>query len=819
MKRIALLAMLLSLAACGKAPSSGPLTQWTLQREGDAHKYQVSVPSTVAGALNEAGFFGPEIRELDRYAAIDRGIFDSAWVYTTRFAGTKGNSHILRFEGLNFYADIELNGQQVASADTTCGTFSVREIDVTPLVRRNNSLKVTLRRAQSGDLNHGYADWNPRPLDESMGIIRPVSLISTPDVEVEDVFVKPVVNPDNLSEAGLLVNCLVVNRSSHAVEGTLCGMYEDGAFELPVKLEAGERRTVKVEEAVQNPRIWWTAEMGSPELYHMNVAFKKGEAVSHSKEVTFGIRDISSEVDEFGHRLFILNGRKVLVKSGGWADDILMQDTPESLRGQLELVRDMGLNCIRFENIWGKDDTVYDLCDELGILSLVGWSCQWEWEEYCGLKETRGFGCINDPRSEAFAVRYFHDQVIRLRNHPSLIGWMTGSDRIPNARLEEEYLKIYNAEDYRPYICSAKGMTSLAGPSGMKMEGPYEYVGPDYWWVDTRRGGAYGFNTETGPGLNLPQEESLRRIVGEQDLWPIGPNWNYHCTASRSHMNSTAFQEKVMKGIYGEATDLDDYVRKAHALDYDSERAMYEAFRGNLPRTTGIVQWMLNSAWPSLYWQLYDWYGIPTAGYYGAKNACKPVQLVFNYKDHCVYVVNDAVPEARVEASLKVYDVNSQLVREEKVALTSLERQPAKVFEAVEGPAFVQLELTGDAVASNFYCIPAQGNDYAWDKAEWWGIPINEYADMRFVSSLPEASVKMTVVKADDGFDVTLENSSETIAYPNILKALDEEGQLVPGSFWEDNFFTLVPGQQRSVHCATAATRIAFKGWNAKIAE
>ena len=815
------LCVALFLLSCAPLPTSGRLTSWTLRREGSSRSYKVTVPNTVAGALEEAGFFGAEeIREEDRYAKIDRGIFDSAWVYTTHFAAEKGKCHVLRFEGLNFRADIDLNGTRIASADTTYGTFSVREMDVTGLVRGRNLLKVTVRRPMGGDLNSGFADWNPRPLDESMGIIRPVTLIVTPDVEVEDVFVKPEVNPANLTKAGLLVNCCVVNRASHAVEGTLCGVYEDGAFDVPLRLEAGESRLVKVEETVDKPRIWWTAEMGTPELYHLDVAFKKGEAVSHHKEVTFGIRDITSEVDEFGHRQFILNGRKVLIKSGGWADDILMRDTPESLHAQMELVKDMGLNCIRFENIWGKDDTVYDLCDELGILSLVGWSCQWEWEEYCGLKETRGYGCINDPHSEAVAVRYFHDQVVRLRNHPSLIGWLTGSDRIPNARLEEQYLKIYNAEEYRPYICSAKGLTSLAGPSGMKMAGPYEYVGPDYWWVDTRRGGAYGFNTETGPGLNLPQVESLRRMVGEKDLWPIGPAWAYHCTASASHMNSTAFQEKVMKGIYGEASSLEDYVRKAHALDYDSVRAMFEAFRGNLPRTTGIVQWMLNSAWPSLYWQLYDWYGIPTAGYYGTKNACKPVQLVYNYADHCTWVVNDVVPEAKVEAVLKVYDENSRLVREEKTQITSLERQPAKVFEAVEGPCFVALELRGDYAATNFYCLPLKGNEYAWDKADWWGLPIEEYADLRFVTELPEASVKMTVEKAGDGYAVTLENISEVIAYQNILKALDAHGQLIPGTFWEDNFFALVPGEKRTLHCTTVpSARIALTGWNVKPVE
>lgn len=800
------------MLACSATPEQGLLTEWTLCQEGASQQYQVNVPCTVAGALNQAGVFGEDLFLEDHYKTVDKGLFDKPWVYTTRFDAEKGACTILRFNGLNYRADIDLNGTRIAAADTTCGTFVVREFDVTPLIKRSNTLQVTVYRAQPRELNHGYVDWNPRPLDESMGITGPVELIVTPDVQIRDVFVRPVVNPEDLSSAAFLVNCLVKNRSSRAVEGALCGTYEGGSFTLPVSLAAGEERTFTVEETVENPRIWWTREMGTPELYHLDVAFEKDQAVSHSKQVTFGLRDIRGTVDQDGHRQFILNGRPVLIKAAGWTDDLFMQDTPESIALQLGLVADMGLNCIRFENIWGLDDTVYNLCDEQGILSLVGFSCQWEWEDYCGLPETRGYGCINDPVSEDMAVRYFHDQVIRLRNHASLIGWLTGSDRIPNPGLEKRYLDIYNKLEYRLYICSAKGLTSLGGPSGMKMEGPYEWVGPDYWWTDTENGGAYGFNTETGPGLNIPQLENLRRTVGEKDLWPIGPNWAYHCTASSSHMNNTAFQEKVMAGVYGKATDLQDYMRKAHALDYDSERAMYEAFRGNVPRATGIVQWMLNSAWPSLYWQLYDWWGVPTAGYYGTKTACKPVQLVYNYADGCVWAVNETLPESTLTASLKVYDVNSKLIREEQKEITSRAYAPVKVFGPIAGPCFVSLELNGAHEAHNFYAVPQKNGVYG--EGDWWGSETLEYPDLRFVSALPKATVTMSTELAENGVLVKLENTSDVIANQLVLKAKDAEGQLVAGPLWSDNFFSLAPGESRTVRCAQKELTLTLEGWN-----
>ena len=119
---------------------AGPLTGWTLQRQGQKETYKAQVPCTVAGVLNEAGVFGPNVLDQERYKAIDKQIFDDPWVFTTRFDAKKGLRHVLRFEGLNYYADIELNGKLIASRDTTFGPYCVREFDITALVKSRNTL-------------------------------------------------------------------------------------------------------------------------------------------------------------------------------------------------------------------------------------------------------------------------------------------------------------------------------------------------------------------------------------------------------------------------------------------------------------------------------------------------------------------------------------------------------------------------------------------------------------------------------------------------------------------------------------------------------
>ena len=355
----------------------------------------------------------------------------------------------------------------------------------------------------------------------------------------------------------------------------------------------------------------------------------------------------------------------------------------------------------------------------------------------------------------------------------------------------------------------------------MKMAGPYEYVAPDYWYIDTKRGGAYGFNTETNPGINIPQKENVVRLLGGAPTWPLNDVWDYHCTASASHMNNMQFQVSAMNGTYGEAASFEDYVKKAHALDFDSTRSMFEAFRCNIDKqATGIVHWMLNSAWPSFYWQLYDWYNVPTAGYYGVKNACAPVQLIYNYGTREVVAVNDAAPEARYQANIYWYDNNGAPARSHSYEFLSRERKPVVLEKIPRGNGYLSLELkdaSGNIVARNFYCVPAGFGEYVWDKADWWGIPMTSWPDLSFVSALPAVELDMETEPVEGGTVVRLANNSKSISYQNILKVFGDDGNLVPGPVWEDNFISLRPGETRTVLCRVPEARIVLDGWNSTV--
>jgi len=187
----------------------------------------------------------------------------------------------------------------------------------------------------------------------------------------------------------------------------------------------------------------------------------------------------------------------------------------------------MNLNCIRLEGIWGKDHSLYDLCDRYGILMMVGWSCHWEHEQYLGKPVDERFGGITSPEDIDLMAKSWTDQVIWLRNHPSILVWAVGSDKIPHPDLERRYIDTFEKyEPTRPYLASTGGVGSeqaiigsevivsdVSGQTGVKMLGPYAYTPPVYWYEDKKRGGAYGFNTETGPGVQVPVLQSLKKMI------------------------------------------------------------------------------------------------------------------------------------------------------------------------------------------------------------------------------------------------------------------------------------------------------------------
>lgn len=791
--------------------------------------YNATVPSTVMGVLTENGLY-KDLLVGTNYKVGDKGVFDSSWWYRTTFKLSKEDRSkriSLDFDGITYRANIWLNGKLIAPKEEVYGPFCRFSFDVTNIVEEYNVLAVEVFRAQWAEPNIGFVDWNPRPLDESMGIFREVRLNITNDIKIENTYVQSLVNTESLQEAWLTISTDLSNLSDEKIEGKLVGEINDIKFSIPIILNAKEKKVVKLDSEdigelhLLNPRLWWSADLGNPDLYNLNLKFViKGE-VSSQENVTFGIRQIDTYFTEAGHRGFILNGKKVLIKGAGWTDDIFLRDTPASNERQVKYVRDMNLNAIRFENIWGTSQNIYDMCDKYGILALVGWSCQWEWKGYLGIPDDE-FGCIRSEENMNLLTRFLNDQVLWLRNHPSIIAWYGGSDKLLRPELERRYIALLSKIDNRPYVGSAKGLiSSVTGATGMKMVGPYEYVGPDYWFLDSKYGGAYGFNTETGPGPQIPVYESILKMIPEDKLWPVNEVWDYHCTAAREALNNLDVFNEAMNGMYGKPENLQDYLRNAYIMNYESTKSMFEAFRVNRKKATGIIQWMLNSAWPSLYWQLYDYYQIPLPAYYGVKTANMPYQLIYNYKDNGIYAVNETLETAKgLKAVIKGFSIDSKLVYE-KVVDFSMEPISSKKICTIENTlknSFVSLKICdreGKQIAENFYSLSSVPNKYDWGKTNWIGTRLLEFADFKDLNKMPLVKLDASVQKNKNGkvIHVKLENTSSTIALFTCLKLQRANGEIIYPVYWENNYMSIMPGEKLTLDCDITDIRQNVQDW------
>lgn len=795
-----------ALTACTEKTSQK--MEWQLQ-VGDKW-IPAQVPSTVMGVLTANGI-EPEALTAEDYARIDKQQFEKSWTYRATFSLPdlkEGEHALLDFDGICYRANVWLNGQQIAYSQQMVGSFRQFEYDVTKQIANDNELIVELFRALPGEPNIGFADWNPRPADESMGIYREVRVKTCDNVAISHSAVRSRVNTETLKEAWLTVATELKNLSNEPVTGTLQGTADGHPFSCDVTLNAGESRrfTLPEEIHIDNPRLWWCHNMGKPELCNLHVEFVENNKVSDSEDVRFGIREIHSYLTKEGYRGFILNGKKVLLRGAGWTDDIYLRDTPESNRLQLEYVRDMNMNTVRLEGFWGTSQNLYDLCDEMGLFILVGWSCHWEWEDYLGSHCEEPYGGILSQEQIDIVARSFEDQVMWLRYHPSIIGWFVGSDMLPKPELEQQYQAFLSQEDDRDYLISAKDQKSeISGPSGTKMAGPYEYVGPSYWYLPEAPGGGFGFNTETGIGAQLPVKESLEKMIGKQ-LWPIDDRWNPFCTVSAADMNSLKQLNEVIHYRFGDAKDIDEYLYRADMLNYESTKAMFESFRAHWPHTTGIIQWMLNGARPGIYWQLYDYYKQPNAAYYGVKKGNAPVQLIYDYYAKAVYAVNESLQPANVKASMKLLKDGQTTEDSQQVEIAS--GTVIKVFDinTTGAPAaFLFLKLTdgnGNEVTNNEYFLPSDNDSYDWAKTTWVNTPITQYASYAMLDSLCTRECELSVKPSAEGvYEATVSNPSDKVAFMIRLTAKDQNGQLICPAYWSDNYFSLAPGESRTVTC------------------
>jgi exo-1,4-beta-D-glucosaminidase len=790
---------------------------------------KTTVPSTVLAAQAAAGvfpdpYFGMNLRQIPgttypiganfaKEPMDPNSPYHCGWWYRTEFtapaAAHPGEQQWLQFAGINYRGEVWLNGRKIADSTRVAGAYRTYEFDVTDALKpgMKNVLAVETFAPTEKDLGINWVDWNPCPPDKDMGLWGGVDLASTGTVTLRSPLAVTHFTDSTLAMAELTVYAELYNASDLAVKGVLQGSAAGARFEQPVELAGHEKRTVVfspgqfAELCIRNPKPWWPRQMGDPHLERLTVSFREQGVVTDEQSVEFGLREITSELTPAGARLFRVNGKPILIRGAGWSQDMLLRTDTHRLRDQFRLVEDMNLNTIRLE---GKLETeeFFDLADQDGILVMLGWCCCDHWERW------------KDWTADdlSIATQSLRSQMLRLRHHASMLVWLNGSDIAPPTNVERTYLDV-EAETHwpNPILSAASSQTTAGGGlNGVKMTGPYDYVAPSYWYVDKHNGGAYGFNTETSPGPAIPSLASREKFLRDPQAWPPSATWSYHFGSGK--FANLKVLDEAMEAVYAKPQSAADYERVAATMEYDSERAMFEAYGRNKYVSTGVIQWMLNNAWPSMIWHLYDYYLDAGAGYFGTKKACEPVHIQYSYDDRSIVVVNSTYERvAGLLASVHVHNVAwKELYMEEAAVDAGVDSSqivftlPESLYSGAERTFFIDLTLTdraGKAVSRNFYWMPGTLTTFDWSQTDYTHTPAARHEDLSALANLPAAKLvaHAEVKRTARGREVRVEfeNPSTALAFQVSAAMRTKTGGLIAPVIWSDNWIELAPGEKR----------------------
>jgi len=807
--------------------------------------YKVSVPTTVIAGLlaNKVYDFDPFFGR--NFEKLNDSRLDKPWWFRKEFklpAAENGKNVVLKLQGINYKANVWFNGKLIADSTQVMGPFRIIELDITKNINYtgDNVLAVEVKRPfdpnkRGGDLAIDYADWIHYPPDFNNGIINNVEIKTFHKVGVEYPLVTTKFDLPSLAVAHLEVDAMAVNYTDKPQDATVSGKINGTVrFEQKVHLKPREKKQVTFSSTmypqlnIKNPRIWWPWEYGKPELNRIELAVHADGKLSNQLSENFGIRQVSSVmIDDNKARKFVINGKPIMLRGAAWSPDIFQRRSRLRQEQELKLVRDMNMNIVRSE---GKleDDSFYEICDREGLLVMTGWMCcgAWQYPEKWDAAK-RSVVMASDS-----SVMYW------LRNKPSMLTWLNGSDMPPrDKKVEADWLAIEADLKWpNPTIASANETASkVSGPTGVKMAGPYDWVPPAYWEADTGKyGGAWSFATEISPGPSIPPYESLIKFLPKDSINNKSLDWLYHCGTMQ--FGNTKIFDTALYARYGKPANMMDYLNKAQLQNYEGHRAMMEGYGlKKYNNATGVVQWMLSNPWPSLIWHTYDYYLYPAGTYFGMKKSMEPLHVMYSYNTNSVNIINSmlkAYSGLKVKATIYNMDGSQKFSKEVTSNVAGDGIKQCFVLPSISGLSdvyFVRLELknaAGKVESINWYWLSSKKDELNWKKSTWYYTPQSAFADYSPLSGMFKTTLSVAHTASGDkampGHQITIKNTGKTVAFFVHIRALKEKGgeDILPVIFG-DNYISLAPGESRTIKCSYEARDAGsgepyflVNGWN-----
>ncbi|MEI6643099.1 MAG: LamG-like jellyroll fold domain-containing protein [Novosphingobium sp.] len=840
------------------------------------------VPGTVLATMVDRGVYPDPYYGLNNLAIPESLARQDYW-YRTSFTlppEAAGKALALRFDGINYAAEVWINGVAVG---TMKGAFTRGRFAFMPQAGENVvALRVSppphpgIPHEQSvkggvgengGQLaidgptfvaTEGW-DWIPGIRDRNTGLWQGVTLEATGPVRIGDPHVVTDLPLPRTDSADVTITVPIINAASQPASLTVTAKIGEITLTRSVTAAPGET-TVTFSPLtdpalrIANPRLWWPNGSGDPALYTLTLTAAADGQPSDTRTLLFGIREVSYELSLFDHEgrlnrvevdptdakpgelplvdvrhaaikqtplgwvqsltasgekspavrpvppsialphlTLRVNGVRIAARGGSWGmDDAMQRFGSAELEPYFRLEREAHMNVIRNWMGNSTEPAFYDLADENGMMILNDF-----WQS------TQDFQI--EPEDPQLFLANAADTIARYRNHPSIVVWFGRNEGVPYPALNEGLDALVTKLDGTRWYTGSSNVVNLQG------SGPYNYRPPEGYFTDL----ASGFSVETGTP-SLATREAIEASVPPADRWPLGDTMAYHDWHFSGNGDTRTFMD-TLNTMFGPSTSLADFERKAQMMNLETHKAMMEGFVGHLwTKNSGRLFWMTHPSWPSNAWQLYSSDMDAHAAYYGARAGAEPVHVQLNLPGNEPMVINTTRSELPgLTAKVRVTDLAGRtlLQRENTLSAPANAATPLPPVDlapllADGGMVLVALDLvdeSGAVLSRNLY---------------WRG---RDPAAYRALGAMPAATISLKAQAgqpqgSDRPLTLILANTGKTPALAIKLTVLDKAGARVLPAYFEDNYVSLMPGEERTLTVRVPASAkpasIAIRGWN-----
>lgn len=840
-KTIIYLILFIGIVACNKQDTQNNIMielnkNWKLIQETTGNEYDAVVPGCVhTDLLNNNVIEDPFFRTNEKK---QQWIDKEDWSYSSEFEVDEEvlayESVELNFKGLDTYADVYLNDSLILKADNMFREWLVEcknllkpgknklriyfhspiNIGLEKLQEHGYALPASNDQSENGELEdkkvsiftrkapyHYGWDWGPRFV--TSGIWRPVYLKVWNKAKINNIQI--VQNELDEKEAKITEN-ISMNSSTNQEVTIQINNAGKVLYSEKAELKTGENN-LSINYVIENPKLWWTKGLGDQHLYNISTSILVENQIIETKETTIGLRTIKlvQKPDEFGKSFYFkLNGVPVFMKGANHIpnDIFLNRVTPEIYEREIKTAAESNMNMLR---VWGggiyEDDVFYDLCDKYGILV---------WQDFM-------FACSMYPGNEEFVANIKQeakDNVIRLRNHPSIALWC-GNNEIDVAWSEyadggwgwkqqyndEQHKEIWTAYEkiFHEILPNAvneydpgKAYWPSSPMAGPKQSASYTSTSGDmhYWGVwhgkepfsafvekRARFMSEYGFQS-------FPELSTVKKYALPEDFDIESEVMAAH---QRSGIGNLRIKE-YMSWYYKTPKDFENFLYVGQVLQAEGIKMGIEAHRRDMRYNMGTLYWQINDCWPVASWSSMDYYGKWKALQYFVKKAFEDVLISpFLAGDSvAIFIVSDKLENTKAKIKLELLDFegNSVLGQTSDIEVIA---NSSNIYTSLP-KKLLDLKMTN----KNYVLLVS-----LYDSDNLLTSSVLYFDEIKDLA-LPNAKIEHKITKTETGF--TIELSTDKLAKNVYLTADAEDG------FFSDNYFDLLPGRPVRISYTTKNT-------------